>query len=102
MDFISEDFESFSDNLALQYLCNFSIFQSLPDSWAIDQLFPIVPISRLKELPTEHCILVDITCDSDGKLSKFINNGRPKPLLELHKLKQNENYVIGMFLGGET
>ena len=100
MDFISEDFESFSDNLALQYLCNFSIFQSLPDSWAIDQLFPIVPISRLKELPTEHCILVDITCDSDGKIDKFINLGKYKNTLQLHSLKENEPYYLGFFLTG--
>ncbi len=100
LDFISEDFESFADNLALQYLCNFSVFQSLPDSWAIDQLFPVVPITRLKELPTEHCILVDITCDSDGKIDKFINLGKYKNTLQLHSLKEDEPYYLGFFLTG--
>jgi arginine decarboxylase len=100
MDFISEDFENFSDNLALQYLCNFSVFQSLPDSWAIDQLFPVVPISRLNELPTEHCVLVDITCDSDGKIDKFINLGKYKNTLQLHSLKKDEPYLLGFFLTG--
>ena len=100
LDFISEDFESFADNLALQYLCNFSVFQSMPDSWAIDQLFPVVPITRLKELPTEHCILVDITCDSDGKIDKFINLGKYKNTLQLHSLKKDEPYYLGFFLTG--
>jgi arginine decarboxylase len=83
-----------------KYLCNFSVFQSTPDSWAINQILPIVPISRLKERPLKRCTLSDITCDSDGKINKFIGpNGNQSSVL-LHELKKDEDYQIGIFLTG--
>ncbi|TDJ09495.1 MAG: biosynthetic arginine decarboxylase [Deltaproteobacteria bacterium] len=100
MNFIPEEFENFSGKLSSQYLCNFSVFQSLPDNWAIGQLIPIVPITRLRELPTERCTIVDITCDSDGKIDKFINGGETSETLLLHNLKKNEPYYLGFFLTG--
>lgn len=81
------------------YFSNFSIFQSLPDTWAIDQLFPIMPIHRLDEEPTERVILGDITCDSDGKIDTFIDDKRVKPTLEAHKLN-GQPYTLGVFLVG--
>ncbi len=89
-----------SSVLASTYYSNLSIFRSAPDTWAIDQLFPVMPIQRLNEKPTQLGNFADLTCDSDGKLAKFICNGNSKPLLELHKLKKDEQYLIGMFLGG--
>ena len=77
-----------------------SVFRSAPDTWAIQQLFPIMPLQRLGEKPTELGHFVDLTCDSDGKLNRFISDGQQKSLLELHKLKSNETYLVGMFLGG--
>ena len=97
---IPEDLNTLYSTLAGTYYANLSIFRSAPDTWAINQLFPIMPIHRLEEEPTELGVFADLTCDSDGKLSRFINNGQIKPLLELHKLKANEKYLIGMFLGG--
>jgi arginine decarboxylase len=104
---ILEDIEFLPDNLhdvgqtvAPQYLCNFSIFQSAPDLWAIGQLLPIVPITRLNERPTNLGTLVDITCDSDGKINKFIDINETKDLLPLHDLKANEDYYIGLFMTG--
>tara|TARA_B100001971_G_C18268036_1_gene596492 strand:- start:62884 stop:64797 length:1914 start_codon:yes stop_codon:yes gene_type:complete len=83
-----------------KYLCNFSVFQSTPDSWAINQILPVVPIKRLNEKPTQPCTLADITCDSDGKINKFIGpNGHSSSIL-LHDLKPNESYPIGIFLTG--
>jgi arginine decarboxylase len=86
--------------LADQYICNFSVFQSLLDHWALDQLFPIAPITRLKERPSINAILVDITCDSDGKVSKFIDLEDEKEYLPLHPLKKSEPYYLGFFLIG--
>jgi arginine decarboxylase len=83
-----------------RYFCNFSLFQSLPDSWAIDQLFPIMPIHRLDEEPTRRGTLQDMTCDSDGKIDKFIGWRGPKPSLELHTFRPGEPYVLGIFLTG--
>jgi arginine decarboxylase len=83
-----------------RYFCNFSLFQSLPDSWAIDQLFPIMPIHRLDEEPTRRGTLQDMTCDSDGKIDLFIGWRKPKPSLELHTFKKGEPYVLGIFLTG--
>jgi arginine decarboxylase len=97
---IPEDLLGFKDDIAKQYLCNFSIFQSLPDVWAIQQILPIVPIHRLNEKPTEDCTLVDITCDSDGKIDNFIENDGTSGSLKLHKLKKDEDYYIGFFLTG--
>jgi arginine decarboxylase len=83
-----------------RYFCNFSLFQSLPDSWAIDQLFPIMPVHRLNEEPTRRGTLQDVTCDSDGKIDRFVGWRRPKPNLELHTLRDEEPYILGIFLTG--
>ena len=83
-----------------RYFCNFSVFQSLPDNWAIDQLFPIVPIHRLLEEPTRRGTLQDITCDSDGVIDRFAGGRRGKPCLELHPWKDGEPYILGIFLTG--
>ena len=80
--------------------CNFSLFQSLPDSWAIDQVFPIIPISRLDEKPTRMATLQDITCDSDGKINNFVSQSGMSSSLPVHTLKGNESYYIGVFLVG--
>lgn len=87
------------------YFCNFSVFQSLPDSWAIDQLFPITPIHRLDEQPTRRAILADITCDSDGVVDHFITSGggprrNPRPTLDVHALTPGEPYLLGLYLVG--
>ena len=82
------------------YYCNFSVFQSLPDSWAIGQLFPIMPIHRLDEEPTRKGILADITCDCDGKIDQFIDKRGMKRYLPLHELKPYEEYILGVFLVG--
>jgi arginine decarboxylase len=86
--------------LADQYICNFSVFQSLLDHWALDQLFPIAPLTRLEERPSVNAILVDITCDSDGKVSKFIDLEDEKEYLPLRPLKKSEPYYLGFFLIG--
>ncbi|MCU0727811.1 MAG: biosynthetic arginine decarboxylase [Planctomycetes bacterium] len=94
-----EELEGLSGFLADSYVCNFSIFQSLPDSWAIDQLFPIVPMHRLDERPTRRGILVDVTCDSDGKINEFSHPREEKRTLELHELN-GRPYYLGVFLAG--
>ncbi|MFL0773087.1 MAG: biosynthetic arginine decarboxylase, partial [Prochlorococcus sp.] len=86
--------------LASTYYANLSIFRSAPDTWAIEQLFPLMPIHRLNEEPTQLGHFADLTCDSDGKLARFIGDGQVKTLLELHNLNKGEAYMIGMFLGG--
>src|SRR4051812_29170433 len=83
-----------------RYFCNFSLFQSLPDSWAIDQLFPIMPVHRLQEEPTRRGTLQDITCDSDGKIDRFVGEKGGNPSLELHEWRDGEPYVLGVFLTG--
>ena len=83
-----------------KYFCNFSLFQSLPDSWAIDQMFPIMPIERLAEKPTRECTIQDITCDSDGKINRFVSPQGTSYSLPVHPLKSNEHYYIGVFLVG--
>ena len=83
-----------------KYFCNFSLFQSLPDSWAIDQIFPIIPISRLDEKPTRTCTIQDITCDSDGKIAHFISQQGVQSALPVHAVKPGEPYYIGVFLVG--
>lgn len=83
-----------------RYFCNFSLFQSLPDSWAIDQLFPIMPIHRLDERPTQRGTLQDVTCDSDGKIDRFTGGRGEKAALELHSVKEGEPYILGIFLTG--
>jgi arginine decarboxylase len=86
--------------LAATYYANLSIFRSAPDTWAIDQLFPVLPIQRLGERPTALGSFADLTCDSDGKLARFIDRGQVKSLLELHPLRPGEPYWIGLFLAG--
>ncbi len=83
-----------------KYFCNFSLFQSLPDSWAIDQMFPIMPISRLDERPTRTATIQDVTCDSDGKICNFISDHGINNSLPIHPLKANESYYLGVFLVG--
>ena len=83
-----------------KYFCNFSLFQSLTDAWAIDQVFPIIPLSRLDEKPNRTCTIQDMTCDSDGKLSHFITSGGISSSLPVHSLKSGEPYYIGVFLVG--
>ena len=83
-----------------RYFCNFSLFQSLPDSWAIDQLFPIMPIHRLDERPERRGTLQDVTCDSDGKIDRFVGGKDGRPSLELHACRDGEDYVLGIFLTG--
>ena len=95
-----EELDDLEPLLSDTYFCNFSVFQSLPDSWAIDQLFPIMPIHRLDERPTRTGVLADITCDSDGKIDKFVSLKDPKRALELHDLKQGEEYYLAAFLVG--
>jgi len=97
--FVSDELDEIQSLLSSQYLCNFSVFQSAADSWAIDQVLPIVPIHRLNEEPTKHCSLVDITCDSDGKIDKFIGVNDDESTLPLHTLNENK-YYLGMFLTG--
>jgi arginine decarboxylase len=94
-----EELHDLSTMLADQYVCNFSVFQSLPDHWALKQLFPIAPLHRLKEKPTVNAILVDITCDSDGKISSFIDLQDVKEYITLHPLN-NKPYYLGIFLTG--
>jgi arginine decarboxylase len=96
---VPEELEGLEKALADTYFCNFSMFQSLPDSWAIDQLFPILPIHRLQEEPSRRAVLADITCDSDGKIDNFIDRRDVKHVLELHPLNQ-EDYHLGIFLVG--
>ena len=95
-----EELEDLENILSDTYFCNFSIFQSLPDSWAIEQLFPIMPIHRLEELPSRKAVLADITCDSDGKIDRFVGPREIKRTLEVHDLRPGEEYFLAAFLVG--
>ena len=97
---VPEEVTELEQNMAAIYYGNFSVFQSIPDSWAIDQLFPVMPIHRLKEEPTERCVVADLTCDSDGKIDRFIDVEDPKSVLEVHSVKADEAYMMGIFLNG--
>jgi arginine decarboxylase len=104
---VNEDRDQFEEilqeldaTLVDRYFCNFSLFQSLPDSWAIDQLFPIMPIHRLDEEPARRGTLQDVTCDSDGKIDRFVGDKAGRPSLELHEFRDGEDYIIGIFLTG--
>ena len=97
---IHEDLRELQQALACTYYANLSVFRSAPDTWAIDQLFPLMPVHRLDDKPTELGDFADLTCDSDGKLSRFIDAGQSRTLLELHPLRKDEPYWIGLFLGG--
>ena len=95
-----DDLRNMDKQMADKYFCNFSLFQSMPDSWGIDQLFPIMPIQRLNERPTRSAQLQDITCDSDGKVAAYVNGGQQTSYLPLHAVKPGEHYYIGVFLVG--
>ncbi|WP_019502934.1 biosynthetic arginine decarboxylase [Pseudanabaena sp. PCC 6802] len=99
-NYVPDDLEDLEKSMAVTYYCNFSVFQSAPDSWAIDQLFPIAPIHRLNAEPSCRGTLADLTCDSDGKIDKFIDLRDVKSVLELHPFTPGENYYLGLFLGG--
>ncbi len=100
MSEIPEDLKEVSDNMVDFYYGNFSLFQSLPDSWAIDQLFPVMPIQRLCERPTQKCVLVDITCDCDGKVAQYIDREDVARSLPLHEVEGDEQYYVAVFLVG--
>ena len=95
-----EEFEELDRLLSAKYICNFSMFQSLPDFWAFDQLFPIMPIHRLDEMPTERGVLCDVTCDSDGTVDKFVDARNIKESLELHAVRDGEPYYLAFLLLG--
>ncbi len=95
-----KEMDNIDNTIADIYYCNFSVFQSLPDSWAIDQLFPIMPIHRLNEYPSQKGILSDLTCDSDGRINHFIDPQGFKSTIELHKLLPDDEYYLGVFLVG--
>jgi arginine decarboxylase len=99
LDYVPEELESLEATLSDTYFCNFSLFQSMPDSWAIKQLFPVMPIHRLDERPARSAVLGDITCDSDGKIDQFIDRRDVKRTLPLHAWR-NEPYYLGAFLIG--
>lgn len=100
VEHVPEELADLETEMADTYFLNFSLFQSLPDSWAIDQLFPIIPLHRHNEEPAERATLVDVTCDSDGKINRFIGRDGVKDVLEVHKLKPGEPYFMGFFLVG--
>jgi arginine decarboxylase len=97
---VPRDIQEIDEILSDIYYGNFSVFQSLPDIWAINQLFPVIPIHRLNEAPTRPAIIADITCDSDGKIDLFPNAENAKKTILLHDLKENEEYYLGVFLSG--
>jgi arginine decarboxylase len=96
-----DEIRSLKTRLADKYFCNFSVFQSVPDSWAIDQVFPVVPLYRLNEEPTRDATLADITCDSDGQIDTFIGNNRgTESTLRVHAMEPGETYPLCIFLTG--
>jgi arginine decarboxylase len=97
---LPRDTRDLGDKIADQFMANFSLFQSAPDHWAFDQLFPIVPLHRMNEPPTRDCTIVDITCDSDGKIDRFIEGEGVDETLSLHALRPGEPYFLGLFLTG--
>ncbi|BCO20896.1 biosynthetic arginine decarboxylase [Alteromonas sp. KC3] len=99
-EYVPEELQELDYSLSSQYLCNFSIFQSAADTWAIDQLLPVVPLTRMNEKPTVYCSLVDITCDSDGKIDQFTIGREITDVLPMHPLKKGEPYYVGLFLTG--
>jgi arginine decarboxylase len=100
LDYVPEELGGLERALADTYYCNFSVFQSAPDHWAVKQLFPTMPIHRLHERPTRRAILADLTCDSDGKVDRFIDLRDVKSVLEVHPVQQGKPYYIAMFLLG--
>ena len=100
MRHVPEELQRLPKLLSDKYFCNFSLFQSLPDSWAIDQIFPIIPLQRLGEKPDRTATIQDITCDSDGKIDNFISTGKLSYFLPIHTLTPDESYYIGVFMVG--
>ena len=100
LDYVPEELHNLDTMLSDTYFCNFSLFQSMPDSWAINQLFPIMPIHRLTEAPTRRAVIGDITCDSDGKIDQFIDLRDVRSTLELHPVADGQPYYVGAFLLG--
>jgi len=98
--FVADEFQELESRLHDKYICNFSVFQSLPDHWALDQLFPVIPVHRLNEPPTRKVTLVDITCDSDGMVEKFVDLKDIKDALEVHELRPGEPYYLAFLLVG--
>lgn len=97
LDELPEELEALEDILSETYFCNFSVFQSLPDAWAIGQVFPIVPIHRLHERPTRRAVLADVTCDSDGQIERFVDG---RSTIDVHDLRPGSDYYLGAFLVG--
>ena len=100
LPYVPDDLAHLERDMADTYFLNFSLFQSMPDSWAIGQLFPVLPLHRLDTEPTRRAVLADITCDSDGKIDRFIDLRDVKPVLELHPVEPGQPYLVGMFLIG--
>jgi arginine decarboxylase len=100
LDEMPEELEPLEEILSETYFCNMSVFQSLPDSWAIDQIFPVVPIHRLDERPTHRAVLADVTCDSDGRIDRFVDARDVRRTLDVHELLPNSDYYLGIFLVG--
>jgi arginine decarboxylase len=98
--FVADEFQDLESRLHDKYICNFSVFQSLPDHWALDQLFPVIPVHRLNESPTRKVTLVDITCDSDGMIDKFVDLKDIKDAIEVHELRPGEPYYLAFVLVG--
>ncbi|MEH6566140.1 MAG: arginine decarboxylase [Halopseudomonas sp.] len=92
--------DELNDKMADKYICNFSVFQSLPDTWAIDQVLPIVPLDRLEEEPLRRAVLQDLTCDSDGKIRHYVDEQSIENSLPVHELREGEDYLLGIFLVG--
>ena len=99
-EYVPEELQELDYGLSSQYLCNFSVFQSAADTWAIDQLLPVVPLTRMNEKPSVNCSLVDITCDSDGKIDQFTIGREITGVLPMHPLRKDEPYYVGLFLTG--
>lgn len=95
-----EVLDELQQKLADKYFCNFSVFRSIPDSWAIDQVFPVMPLQRLDEQATRRAVLEDLTCDSDGRVDEFVQDDGLSPVLAMHELKHRERYLLGFFLVG--
>ncbi len=100
LKFIPKELTDIDVALADIYYANFSVFQSLPDSWAIGQLFPVMPIHRLDEMPVRNAILADLTCDCEGKIDRFIDRQGVRKALRLHEIREGEEYYLGVFLVG--
>src|SRR5690606_5914572 len=92
--------DELNEKLADKYFCNMSVFQSLPDVWAIDQIFPIMPVHRLNEVPTRRAVIQDMTCDSDGRIEQYVDRDGLEATLAVHPLQKDQDYLLGFFLVG--